>query len=69
MLEQVLGSSKQVVAVTPEIVGENTDNASNNEIKELNVFIRSITCKHANISFLDMQSFFCTFQNLPLQII
>lgn len=58
VLEQVIGSSKKVVTVTLAIVGENIDNAPNNEIKELNVLIQSIARKHANINFIDMQTGF-----------
>jgi lysophospholipase L1-like esterase len=58
VLELVLESSKKVVAVTPALVGENTNNASNNEIKELSVLIKSITNKHLNVSFLNLQSVF-----------
>lgn len=58
VLGLVLGSSKKVVAVTPALVGENTDNAPNNEITELNDLIQSITCKQTNVSFLDIQSVF-----------
>ncbi|MEI3607713.1 SGNH/GDSL hydrolase family protein [Pseudogracilibacillus sp. SE30717A] len=58
VLELVLESSKKVVTVTPALVGENMNNTSNKEIKELNTLIQSITHKHANVSFLDVQSVF-----------
>lgn len=58
VLKLVLESSKQAAAVSPALVGENINNAPNNELKELNVHIQSITRKYANVSFLDMQSFF-----------
>lgn len=58
ILDLVLVSSKKVVAVTPALVGENTNNAPNHEIKELNVLIQSITRNQANVSFLDIQSVF-----------
>lgn len=58
VLELVIESSKKVVTVTPALVGENTDNASNKEIKELNHLILSIARKHTNVSFLDIQSAF-----------
>ncbi|QQZ07640.1 GDSL-type esterase/lipase family protein [Heyndrickxia vini] len=58
VLGLVLGSSKKVVAVTPALVGENTDNAPNNEITELNDLIQSIISKQTNVSFLDIQSVF-----------
>src|SRR5690625_91302 len=70
VLELVLGLSKNVVTVTPAIVGEHMDNAPNNEIKELNLLIESITRKQANVRFLDIQSvFLVTFQTLSLQIL
>ena len=58
ILDLVLVSSKKVVAVTPALVGENTNNAANHEIKELNVLIQSITRNQENVSFLDIQSVF-----------
>ncbi len=58
VLELIIGSSKNVIAVTPAIVGENITNATNNEIKELNVLIESIASKYENVSFLNMQSMF-----------
>lgn len=58
ILDLVHASSKKIVAVTPALVGENTDNAPNHEIKELNVLIQSITRNQANVSFLDIQSVF-----------
>lgn len=58
ILDLVLVSSKKVVAVTPALVGENTNNAPNHEIKELNVLIQSITRNQENVSFLDIQSVF-----------
>lgn len=70
ILDLVLVSSKKVVAVTPALVGENTNNAPNHEIKELNVLIQSITRNQANVSFLDIQSvFLVTLQKLTVQII
>lgn len=58
VVELVSESSKKVVAVTPALVGEKTDNASNNEIKELSILIQCIAHKQANVRFLDMQSVF-----------
>ena len=58
VLELIIESSKKVIAVTPAIVGENTNNATNNEVKKLNVLIESIASKYENVSFLDMQSVF-----------
>lgn len=58
VLELVVESSKKTVAVTPALVGENTDNAPNSEIKELNVLIQSISHKQENVSFLDIHSVF-----------
>lgn len=58
VLELVMESSKKVVTVTPALVGEKIDNASNKEIKELNNLIQSIARKHGNVRFLDIQSVF-----------
>lgn len=58
VLELIIESSKKVIVVTPALVGENPDNAPNNEIKELNVLIQSIASKYDTVSFLNMQSVF-----------
>ena len=58
VLELIVESSKKVIAVTPAIVGEISNNATNSEIKQLNVLIKSITSKYENVSFLNMQSVF-----------
>ncbi|WP_339213368.1 GDSL-type esterase/lipase family protein [Solibacillus sp. FSL W8-0372] len=58
VLALVIESSNKVVTVTPTVVGENTNNAPNNEIKELNHLIQSIAHKQTNVGFLDIQSAF-----------
>ena len=58
VLALVMESSKTVVTVTPALIGEDINNVSNNKMKELNVLIKSIACKHSNVSFIDMQSVF-----------
>ena len=58
VLELIIESSKKVIVVTPALVGENPNNAPNNEIKELNILIQSIASKHDTVSFLNMQSVF-----------
>ena len=58
VVKLVCGSSKKVVTVSPTLVGENTDNATNNEIKDLKSLIQSVTHKQGNVSFLDIQSVF-----------
>ena len=58
VLELIIESSKKVIVVTPALVGENPNNAPNNEIKELNVIIQSIASKHDTVRFLNMQSVF-----------
>ena len=58
VLALIIKSSKEVIAVTPAVVGENTNNATNNEIKQLNVLIQSIASKYTNVSFLNMQTVF-----------
>ena len=58
VLELIIKSSKKVITVTPAIVGENTNNVSNSEIKQMNILIESIASKYENVSFLNMQSVF-----------
>ena len=58
VLALIIESSKKVITVTPAIVGENMNNASNIEIKQMNVLIESIASKYENVSFLNMQSVF-----------
>lgn len=58
VLNLIMESSKKVVTVTPAIVGENIENASNNEIKELNKLIQSISAKHENVYFMNLNAIF-----------
>ncbi|MGM0805971.1 MAG: SGNH/GDSL hydrolase family protein [Bacillota bacterium] len=58
ILECVLSSSKVVITVTPAIVGEDLNNVSNQEIKQLNTLITSITHKHTNVSILNLHTVF-----------
>lgn len=58
VLECVLSSSKRIITVTPAIVGENINNVSNKEIKQLNTLITTITNKHANATTLNLHSVF-----------
>ncbi|MFD0771706.1 SGNH/GDSL hydrolase family protein [Bacillus sp. CGMCC 1.60114] len=58
VLEIVLASSKQVVTVSPALVGENTTSVSNKEIKHLSTIIQSISSQYPNVRFLNMQSVF-----------
>ncbi|MBH0171583.1 SGNH/GDSL hydrolase family protein [Fictibacillus sp. 18YEL24] len=57
-LECVLSSSKVVITVTPAIVGEDLNNVSNQEIKQLNTLITSIAHKHTNVSILNLHTVF-----------
>jgi len=57
VLELVSASSKQVVAVSPALVGE-TWNDSNKELKALSSIIQLATNKYPNVHFLNMQSVF-----------
>ncbi|MFF2754097.1 SGNH/GDSL hydrolase family protein [Psychrobacillus sp. NPDC058041] len=54
----VLESSKKIVVVTPALVGEDINNVSNKEIKELSTIIESVATHHENVHFLNMQTFF-----------
>ncbi|MFJ7953491.1 SGNH/GDSL hydrolase family protein [Lysinibacillus sp. NPDC096418] len=58
VIEMILTSSKHVVTVSPAVVGENTTNDANKELKELSTIIQSISSKHPNTSFLNLQSVF-----------
>ncbi|MBN3553358.1 SGNH/GDSL hydrolase family protein [Fictibacillus nanhaiensis] len=58
VLECVLSSSKFVITVTPAIVGEDLNNVSNQEIKQLNTLITSIAHKHKNVSTLNLHTVF-----------
>ncbi|WP_144703032.1 SGNH/GDSL hydrolase family protein [Fictibacillus phosphorivorans] len=58
ILECVISSSKVVITVTPAIVGEDLNNVSNQEIKQLNTLITSIAHKHTNVSILNLHTVF-----------
>lgn len=58
VLKLIMDSSHKVVVVSPAIVGENLENASNKELKELSTIIQSIIANHPNILFLNMQNAF-----------
>ena len=58
VLENIISSSNQVIAVSPGLAGENLMNASNKELKELSSIIQNIISKYPNAGFLDMQSVF-----------
>lgn len=58
VVECVLSSSNVVIAVTPAIVGEDLNNVSNHEIKQLNTLITSIAHKHSNVSILNLHTVF-----------
>lgn len=56
VLEMVLSSTKQVVTVSPALVGETSQN--DKEIKSLTSIIQSLSSDHPNVSFLDMHAVF-----------
>lgn len=58
VLELIIPSSKHVVVVSPTVVGENMENPSNKEIRELSSLIESISSNHSNVSYLNMNSIF-----------
>jgi len=58
LIEIVTTSSKRVVAVSPALVGEKINHAANKEIRKLSAIIESISSKHPNVSYLNMQSVF-----------
>lgn len=55
-LDMVIASTKQVVTVSPALVGETSQNE--NEIKNLTTIIESLSRDHPNVSFLDLHSVF-----------
>jgi lysophospholipase L1-like esterase len=57
-LTAVLSSSKKVVTVSPALVGEDLNNAPNQEIKRLSALIESLSNKQSNVSFLDLHAAF-----------
>lgn len=58
VLNIILGSVKQVVTVSPALVGETLQNESNKEIKSLTSIIESLTSDYSNVHFLNMHSVF-----------
>lgn len=58
VLHIVLESSKQVVTVSPALVGENIVSPNTNEIRALSEIIESISSIYQNVSFLNLQSVF-----------
>ncbi|MBB4826280.1 lysophospholipase L1-like esterase [Sporosarcina luteola] len=58
VLRMVLPSARHVVVVSPAIVGEDLQNPSNCEVRELSSLIQSITKNDPTICFLNMQSVF-----------
>ncbi|WP_449536374.1 SGNH/GDSL hydrolase family protein [Ferdinandcohnia sp. Marseille-Q9671] len=58
VLHMVLASSKQVVTVSPAIVGESLQNESNQEIKTISSIIEALTRSHTQVTYLDMHSVF-----------
>ncbi|RJS58816.1 GDSL-type esterase/lipase family protein [Bacillus sp. PK3_68] len=58
VLEIVIASAKQVVTVSPAIIGENMSNEANKELRDLSTIIQSITDLYSTVSFLNMQAVF-----------
>lgn len=57
-LTAALTSSKKVVAVSPALIGEHLNNASNQEIKQLSALIESLSAEYPNVHFLNLHSTF-----------
>ena len=57
VLEIVISSSKKVVAVSPALVGEQIENPSNKEIKELSTLIKSLS-ENKHIHYMDLHTVF-----------
>lgn len=58
VLEKAHTASKNVVLVSPALVGEDLQNHSNNEVKELTSVMESIALKSGNVYFVNMQNLF-----------
>lgn len=58
VLEKAHAASKNVVLVSPALVGEDLQNHSNQEIKELTSIMESVALKSDNIYFVNMQNLF-----------
>ncbi|KQL54414.1 GDSL family lipase [Heyndrickxia shackletonii] len=58
VMEMITVSTKQVVTVSPAVVGENVRNEANEGLRELSAIIQSISQKYSNATFLNMQSVF-----------
>ncbi|MFB5089376.1 SGNH/GDSL hydrolase family protein [Psychrobacillus sp. PGGUH221] len=58
VLDMLMPFSKQVVVVSPAVVGENIKNPTNKELRELSSIIESISSKHSKVSFLNLNSIF-----------
>jgi lysophospholipase L1-like esterase len=57
VLEMITPKSKQIVVVSPAIIGENINNPSNRELRELTTIMEA-TSKHSKVSFLNINSIF-----------
>ncbi|MEI4769924.1 GDSL-type esterase/lipase family protein [Psychrobacillus sp. FJAT-51614] len=57
ILDMIISSSKKVIAISPSIVGENLQNSSNKETKELAAIIESIS-KMKGIDYVNLQTAF-----------
>ncbi|MCS1390542.1 GDSL-type esterase/lipase family protein [Lysinibacillus boronitolerans] len=58
VVEKAHAASKNVVLVSPALVGEDLQNHSNKEIKDLTSVMESIALKSGNIYFVNMQNIF-----------
>lgn len=58
VLEKALAASKQVVLLSPALVGEDLQNEPNMEIKELSSIMESSAMSFNNVHFVNMQNLF-----------
>ncbi|MFS1519548.1 SGNH/GDSL hydrolase family protein [Bacillus sp. SCS-151] len=58
VLDLLIESSAKIVTVTPAIVGEQLDNDSNHEVRELCAIIHAISNQYPNVTYLNLHDNF-----------
>ncbi|AZB42309.1 SGNH/GDSL hydrolase family protein [Bacillus sp. FJAT-42376] len=57
-VEIILGSSKQIILVTPALIGEDTESHANKQLRTLSSIILSLADKQPNLLGLDLHTIF-----------